>query len=56
MKIVDNIRGEIQVVVSRQSAIRNAEKRIKNYDDPRIQMTICKHTIIIDYKDNIDNI
>lgn len=53
MKIVDNIRGEIQVVISKQSAIRNAEKRIKNYDDPRIQMKICKHTIRIDYKDNI---
>ena len=53
MKIVDNIRGEIQVVISKQSAIRNAEQRIKHYDDPHIQMTINKHTITIDYKDNI---
>ena len=52
MRIVDNIRGEIQVVISRKSAIRNAEQRIKHYDDPRIQMTICKHTIRIDYKEN----
>ena len=51
MKIVDNIRGEMLEILSRKSAMINAENRIKHYDDPRIQMTICKHTIRIDYKD-----
>ena len=55
MKIIDNIRGEIQFVISKKSAIRNAEQRVKYYDDPHITMTVNRYTITIDYKDN-DNI